>query len=462
MSATSGDSIQVSVPVLSSVQTIASPISLKDHASQEAFVPQELETRVYKKRWLILAIFVLYSTSNALQWIQYSIITNIIAKYYDVSANWVNWTSLIYMVTYIPLIFPASWALDKWGLRTACIIGGAGTCLGAWIKVASVDPSRFHITFIGQTVVACSQVFVLSVPARLAAVWFGADQVSSACSIGVFGNQLGVAVGFLFPPMIVRNHDDLNLISRDLRFMFYSVAVFTSFVFIAIVTVFKSAPPVPPSRAQIAQKENEKSFSHSMKKLLLNRGYILLLISYGIMVGVFYAISTLLNQGKEEDAGRIGLTIVVAGMLGSVICGIALDKTHRFKHITLILYVLALLSLVVYMFTLDVGYISVVYFSSGLLGFFMTGYLPVGFEFAAELTYPEPEGTSAGLLNASSQIFGIIFTIFYGSLFENYGDLVANGALCGTLILGTIFTLLIREDLRRQNTRSRVVTNRKS
>lgn len=34
----------------------------------------------------------------------------------------------------------------------------------------------------------------------------------------------------------------------------------------------------------------------------------------------------------------------------------------------------------------------------------MTGYLPVGFEFAAELTYPQPEGTSSGLLNASSQV----------------------------------------------------------
>lgn len=34
----------------------------------------------------------------------------------------------------------------------------------------------------------------------------------------------------------------------------------------------------------------------------------------------------------------------------------------------------------------------------------MTGYLPVGFEFAAELTYPEPEGTSAGLLNAAAQV----------------------------------------------------------
>ena len=34
----------------------------------------------------------------------------------------------------------------------------------------------------------------------------------------------------------------------------------------------------------------------------------------------------------------------------------------------------------------------------------MTGYLPLGFEFAAELTFPEPEGTSSGLLNAAAQV----------------------------------------------------------
>lgn len=34
----------------------------------------------------------------------------------------------------------------------------------------------------------------------------------------------------------------------------------------------------------------------------------------------------------------------------------------------------------------------------------MTGYLPVGFELAAEVTYPEPEGTSCGLLNTSAQV----------------------------------------------------------
>ncbi|XP_010767762.1 serine/threonine-protein phosphatase 2B catalytic subunit alpha isoform-like [Notothenia coriiceps] len=36
--------------------------------------------------------------------------------------------------------------------------------------------------------------------------------------------------------------------------------------------------------------------------------------------------------------------------------------------------------------------------------FFMTGYLPLGFEFGVEITYPESEGTSSGLLNAFSQV----------------------------------------------------------
>jgi hypothetical protein len=39
----------------------------------------------------------------------------------------------------------------------------------------------------------------------------------------------------------------------------------------------------------------------------------------------------------------------------------------------------------------------------------MTGYLPVGFEFGAEVTFPESEGTSSGLLNASAQVIGLMW-----------------------------------------------------
>ena len=71
------------------------------------------EITTYPIRWLILFLFVMYSTSNAFQWTQLVIITNILEKYYQVPTIYVSWTSMIYMVTYIPLIFPASWFLQK-------------------------------------------------------------------------------------------------------------------------------------------------------------------------------------------------------------------------------------------------------------------------------------------------------------------------------------------------------------
>ena len=67
----------------------------------------------YPSRWFMLFLFVMYSTSNAFQWTQLVIITNILVKYYGVSTSAVSWTSMIFCVTYIPLIFPASWFLQK-------------------------------------------------------------------------------------------------------------------------------------------------------------------------------------------------------------------------------------------------------------------------------------------------------------------------------------------------------------
>lgn len=75
--------------------------------------PALTECKLYKRRWPMLILFVLCSMANAVQWIQYSIISDVIQHFYDVSSFTVNFTSILYMVTYIPLIFPASWILDK-------------------------------------------------------------------------------------------------------------------------------------------------------------------------------------------------------------------------------------------------------------------------------------------------------------------------------------------------------------
>jgi MFS transporter, FLVCR family, feline leukemia virus subgroup C receptor-related protein len=65
-----------------------------------------------------------------------------------------------------------------------------GTLIGAWIKVFSVHPDLFWVTFLGQTIVALSQTYALSIPVPLAAAWFGSKEVSTACSLGLLGPQV--------------------------------------------------------------------------------------------------------------------------------------------------------------------------------------------------------------------------------------------------------------------------------
>ncbi|XP_069049268.1 heme transporter FLVCR2 isoform X1 [Lepisosteus oculatus] len=419
-----------------------------------------LATHLYRRRWFIVCLFSSYSLCNAFQWIQYGIINNIFMKFYNVDSFTIDWMSMIYMLTYIPFIFPVTWLLDKKGLRVIALAGSALNCVGTWIKVASVRPDLFGVTMLGQFTCSLAQVFILGMPSRIASVWFGSREVSTACSIGVFGNQLGIAVGFLIPPVVVPNLDDLDQLAHHISIMFYGTAAVATILFILVIIVFQEKPDLPPTQAQATIRScppENYSYIQSILRLLSNRPFILLIITYGLNVGCFYAVSTLLNRmiiehypGEEVNAGRIGLTLVIAGMVGSLICGIWLDKTKTYKQTTLAVYLMSFVGMIVYAFTLGLGHLWVVFITAALLGFFMTGYLPLGFEFAVELTYPESEGTSSGLLNCSAQVFGIIFTIAQGKIIDNFGTLKGNIFLCVFLLIGTIITGLIKSDLRRQ------------
>lgn len=73
----------------------------------------DLNIKVYRRRWIVLTIFILYASVSAFQWIEYPIITNIVMRYYNVSAQAVDWTSIVYMALFAPLVVPASYVIDK-------------------------------------------------------------------------------------------------------------------------------------------------------------------------------------------------------------------------------------------------------------------------------------------------------------------------------------------------------------
>lgn len=189
-------------------------------------------------------------------------------------------------------------------------------------------------------------------PARIAAVWFGADEVSTATSIGVLGNQLGCAIGFLLPPIIVPDVDDFDVITYRLTIMLFSTAGYTTLLFILVIFFYKKQPPIPPSHAQILlnvgcfsggggdNNNKEVQFIDSLRRLVTNGGFVLLMLTYGVNAGSYYAIGTLLNPmilhyfpGEAINAGRIGLTLVVAGVIGSFIAGLLNTKLFYFYGI---------------------------------------------------------------------------------------------------------------------------------
>lgn len=126
-----------------------------------------------------------------------------------------------------------------------------------------------------------------------------------------------MALGFLLPPVLVKD-GTVEEIGAGLSLMFYIVAGICTVLFLAVLigikrssvgnshlkcmvsyslTGFEKEPPLPPSLARYSASSSEpQNYSQSIKKIMRNRNYIILFITYGINVGVFYAMSTLLNQ----------------------------------------------------------------------------------------------------------------------------------------------------------------------
>ena len=68
-------------------------------------------------------------------------------------------------------LFPSSPLSLIQGLRVTALCGAFGTCIGAWIKVFSVGPDLFYVTFIGQSFVAVSQVIYYRFEFSANAAW---------------------------------------------------------------------------------------------------------------------------------------------------------------------------------------------------------------------------------------------------------------------------------------------------
>jgi len=85
----------------------------------------------------------------------------------------------------------------------------------------------------------------------------------------------------------------------------------------------------------------------------------------------------------------------------------------------------------------------------------MSGYFALGYELCTEYTYPESESITAGILNISNNIYGMILVIILGILLKEYGDIPVHMILSSIVLLGFILTVLTEDEQRRQDAKKK-------
>jgi Na+/melibiose symporter-like transporter len=224
--------------------------------------------------------------------------------------------------------------------------------------------------------------------------------------------------------------------------MIYGIATVAAAV-IALALI-RERPPTPPS----AESPERHGFLKGMRHILSLRDMRILLVLFFIGLGIFNAVSSMVDAIAEnlrvtDSDGLIGGIMLIGGVIGAIVLPILSDH-YRKRKLFLVLCIagmvpgLAMLSFAGW-FTGGAGVnpgaaYTVAIVGSFMLGFFVMSAGPIGFQYAAEVSAPAPESTSQGLLLLSGQITGLIFVAGMSIRQNRY--------LPGFLVAFTVLTVL--------------------
>jgi len=387
-------------------------------------------------------------------WICTSPITTNLQDIYGLSLLTVNFcTSLIWFVIYVPMNFVANYVLDQVGLRAGILLGSVLTLIGLWIRVLSEH--SFYYIFAGQILGAIAQPLICNAPQKLSAFWFPSNQRALSTTIASVANPVGVGIGFLIAQGFVDNDADGLEGLKQVRNLMFFTAVLGSIMITPIFIFFRNKPASPPSKSADTEKY---SYKQSLKSLFGNKNYLLFICSTGLFFGLYNVLATVLQPILKPfgyttvEAGNFGAVTIVAGLIGSIVVGVYVDKTKRYKKSTLLCSILSTIAAGGLVGLLPAGSGVLFGIVCGICGFFATPVFPLSFEFCAELSFPVAEAASGGLMVVMTQIVAAFGTVGVTAILDSG---TKRNAMLSFIIFGTLFIIGIigyiftKEDLRR-------------
>ena len=391
--------------------------------------------KVYGYRWVVLAVFMLVNLTIQMLWIPFGSITVEATKFYAVSDLQIGLLAMIFMIVFIPLSLPVAWVIDTYGFYKAVTVGAV--LMGIFGIARGVWGGSYLPVVICTVGLGIAQPFFLNSWTKVAARWFPMEERATASGLAAIANFIGIGIALVVTPLLIAR------VSIPTMLLSYGVlAGIAAVLFILFAREFPPTPPCPPDM------EARALVLDGMRSLLRSRPFWLLMVLFLIGNGVFNGISTWIEnivspRGFTADqAGVLGGLLLLGAIVGALILPLISDRLHRRVPFLLIGLLGGIPGLIGLAFGQTYGILLVSVFS---MGFFMVSTAPVGYQYAAELTYPVPEGTSNGMLTLAGQASVVFIYLMEAMRTADGSFTVSLVVLVGVVLVGVLLVTQLRE-----------------
>jgi MFS family permease len=240
-----------------------------------------------------------------------------------------------------------------------------------------------------------------------------------------------------------------------LQLVYGLLAAATAVAFLALARERPATPPCPPGM------DARTLMLDGLKHALRVRPFLVMLGVAFIVMGAFNGVTTWVEQiikprgFSPTDAGVMGALTLLAGIIGAVVLSALSDR--RGKRVRFI--VIALVATVPGM--LGIAFASstwLLFAPAAALGFFLVAVLPIGMQYAAEITHPTPEGTFNGLIQLCGQV-SVVYVYVMAALRTADGAFTVSLVLSAALLaLGALVVSRLRDAAPAQEGRAAVAT----
>ncbi len=391
--------------------------------------------RLYGYRWVVLAVFMFINLTIQILWISYAPITGIAAEYYGVTDLKIGLLAMTFMIVFIPLSIPVSWAIDTVGFRKAVSVGAV--LMGTFGVLRGLSGENYNLVLLSTVGIAAAQPFLLNAWTKVAALWFGLEERATAVGLITLANLIGAAVGMVLTPLLIE-----SMPISTIQLIYGLVTAFSALLFVVFTREKPATPPCPPGQ------EDRALMLDGLKHALKITDFWLYLAAFFVAMGIYNGVSTWVENiirprgFAPTDAGTLGALMVVGGVLGAVVLPPISDRIHK-RQVFLLAGFIAAVPAVIGIAFANQGWL--LFASAFMLGFTLVSVAPIGMQYAAEITHPTPEGTSTGLIQLFGQV-SVVFVYIMEALKTRDGSFTPGLLLAsGLLVVSSVLILRMKD-----------------